>query len=111
MLLCGVADIPRDCGVKIPLDNFSPRLGVAYRATETFVIRGGYGISYDPQPLAFIRNLLGVYPQSLGYALPASVNSNVAVGRLATGLPPEPVVDIDRRPHQHRSDDGILLTA
>jgi hypothetical protein len=93
MLLCGVADIPRDCGVKIPLDNFSPRLGVAYRATETFVIRGGYGISYDPQPLAFIRNLLGVYPQSLGYALPASVNSNVAVGRLATGLPPEPVVD------------------
>lgn len=102
MILCGIGDTPRDCGVKVPLDNFSPRLGVAYRATDTFVIRAGYGINYDPQPLAFIRNLLGVYPQSLGYALPAPPNTNVRAGLLRNGLPPEPrpdlssgVIDID----------------
>ena len=28
--------------------NFAPRLGLAYRMTDTLVIRGGYGISYLP---------------------------------------------------------------
>jgi hypothetical protein len=92
MLLCGVGDIPRDCGVKIPLKNFSPKLGLAYRPTDTLVVRAGFGINYDPQPLAFIRNLLGVYPQSLGYGLQAPANANVPAGRLRDGLPPEPSV-------------------
>ena len=90
MILCGLGGVPRDCGVRVPKDNFSPRVGVAYRATDTFVIRGGYGINYDPQPLAFIRNLLGVYPQSLGYGLVAPPNTNVPAGLLRNGLPAEP---------------------
>ena len=94
MQLCGVGSIPRDCGVDIPVRNFSPKLGVAYRPTETLVVRAGFGVNYDPQPLSFIRNLLGVYPQSLNYALPASVNTNVAVGTLRTGLPAEPSIDL-----------------
>jgi carboxypeptidase family protein/TonB-dependent receptor-like protein len=94
MILCGVAGVPKDCGIKVPLTNFSPRLGVAYRPTDTFVIRAGYGINYDPQPLAFVRNLLGVYPQSLGYGLLAPPNTNVAAGRLRDGLPPEPRPDL-----------------
>ena len=28
--------------------DFGPRLGVAYRVTETMVVRGGYGITYTP---------------------------------------------------------------
>ncbi len=84
MILCGVGGVPRDCGVEVPHDNFSPRLGVAYRATDTFVIRGGYGINYDPQPLAFIRNLLGVYPQSLGYGAGRAAEHERA------GRPPAP---------------------
>jgi len=94
MLLCGVGDIPNDCGVKIPLTNFSPKLGLAYRPTETLVLRAGFGINYDPQPLAFIRNLLGVYPQSLNYGLTAPPNANVPAGRLSNGLPPEPTPDL-----------------
>jgi hypothetical protein len=93
MLLCGIGDIPRDCGVKIPLANFSPKLGVAYRPTETLVVRAGFGVNYDPQPLSFVRNLLGVYPQSLGYGLPAPANANIPAGLLKNGLPPEPQVD------------------
>ena len=94
MILCGVGNVARDCGVKVPLDNLSPRLGVAYRPTDTFVVRAGYGINYDPQPLSFVRNLLGVYPQSLGYGLLAPPNTNVPAGRLREGLPPEPRPDI-----------------
>jgi Carboxypeptidase regulatory-like domain/TonB dependent receptor-like, beta-barrel len=93
MLLCGIGDIPRDCGVEIPLANFSPKLGIAYRPTETLVVRAGFGVNYDPQPLSFVRNLLGVYPQSLGYGLPAPANANVPAGLLKNGLPPEPQVD------------------
>lgn len=94
MILCGVGNVPRDCGVKVPLDNFSPRLGVAYRPTERWVLRAGYGVNYDPQPLAFVRNLLGVYPQSLGYGLLAPPNANVPAGRLRDGLPPEQLPDL-----------------
>jgi Carboxypeptidase regulatory-like domain len=93
MLLCGVGDTPRDCGVGIPLTNFSPKVGIAFRPTATLVLRSGFGINYDPQPLSFVRNLLGVYPQSLGYGLPAPPNANVSAGRLRDGLPPEPEVD------------------
>ena len=30
------------------------------------VIRGGYGVNYDPYPLAFVRDLLGNYPSGIG---------------------------------------------
>ena len=62
MLICGVGSVPEDCGYDMGRGNFSPRLGLAYRATDTLVIRGGYGINYDPYPLAFVRDMLGNYP-------------------------------------------------
>jgi outer membrane receptor protein involved in Fe transport len=57
MLICGVANVPKDCGYDIPWTNFSPRVGLAYRVTDSFVIRAGYGINYDPYPLSFVRNM------------------------------------------------------
>ena len=45
--------------------DFSPRFGLAYRASESIVIRGGYGINDDPYPLAFVRDMLGNYPSSI----------------------------------------------
>ena len=38
--------------------------------TDAIVLRGGYGINYDPYPLAFVRNLLGNYPSSINLSLP-----------------------------------------
>ena len=55
--------------------NISPRLGLAYRLTDAIVIRGGYGINYDPYPLAFVRNLLGNYPSSINLSLPQASRS------------------------------------
>jgi hypothetical protein len=48
VLLCGVGDVPDDCGIKSSKTRFAPRLGLAYRMHETWVIRAGYGLTNDP---------------------------------------------------------------
>ena len=93
MLICGVGSIPTDCGYDMGKGNFSPRLGLAYRASDTLVIRGGYGINYDPYPLAFVRDLLGNYPSSIGLTI-TSPNAFQFAGRLADGIPAIQVPDI-----------------
>ena len=93
MLICGVGSIPTDCGYDMGKGNISPRLGLAYRASDTLVIRGGYGINYDPYPLAFVRDLLGNYPSSIGLTI-TSPNAFQFAGRLADGIPAIQVPDI-----------------
>ncbi|HEV8146914.1 MAG TPA: TonB-dependent receptor [Bryobacteraceae bacterium] len=93
MLICGVANVPKDCGYDIPWTNFSPRVGLAYRVTDSFVIRAGYGINYDPYPLAFVRDLIGNYPSGLNLSLTAA-NSFQFVSPLKNGIPAIVVPDI-----------------
>ncbi len=46
--LCGFGSIPTDCGIKVSKLRFGPRVGMAYRLTDKFVIRAGYGLTNDP---------------------------------------------------------------
>lgn len=46
--LCGFGSVPSGCGVDISKALFSPRIGFAYRLTDTFVVRAGYGMTTDP---------------------------------------------------------------
>jgi hypothetical protein len=85
MLICGVGMAPKDCGVQVSKKLFAPRLGIAWRATNTLVIRGGYGISYDPFSLQ--RPFRTNYPVLLIQAISAPSTLTWA-GRLADGLPP-----------------------
>jgi outer membrane receptor protein involved in Fe transport len=48
VLVCGVGSIPKDCGLPQSKKLFAPRFGIAWRATDTLVVRTGYGLSYDP---------------------------------------------------------------
>jgi hypothetical protein len=57
------------------------------------VLRGGYGINYDPYPLAFVRDLLGNYPSSISLSVPQP-NSFQPAGRLSEGIPGIPVPDV-----------------
>jgi hypothetical protein len=75
------------------LTNFSPRIGLADRVTDSFVIRAGYGINYDPYPLAFVRDLIGNYPSGLNLSLTAA-NSFQYVSPLKNGIPAIVVPDI-----------------
>jgi hypothetical protein len=44
------------------LNNFAPRLGFAYTASEKQVVRGGYGIFYDRPSAAFMNTVFSNYP-------------------------------------------------
>jgi hypothetical protein len=48
VLLCGIGDIPTDCGIKASKALFAPRVGMAYRIHDTSVVRAGYGLTNDP---------------------------------------------------------------
>ena len=85
MYIGGVGDVPRDLGVSSAKTLFAPRLGVAYRATKTLVVRGGYGLSWDPYSLA--RALRTNHPILIELVVPAP-NALSAASTLAKGIPP-----------------------
>jgi len=102
MVVCGVGNAPADCGITGYRLHFTPRLGVAYRITDSTVVRAGYSMVADPIffeghsqsgrenfPYLFAQLLLP--PNSLSYAttlrqgLPA-----VPTPDLSTGVVPIP---------------------
>jgi hypothetical protein len=87
----GVGNVPEDLGVKSSKKLFAPRFGFAYRATNDLVIRGGYGISWDPYSLA--RALRTNHPVLSELVVP-SANSLSAVGPLSSGIPPIAAPDL-----------------
>jgi len=70
--------------------SFSPNIGLAYQAAKTLVIRTGFGMNYDPAPLAYNRDMLSNYPEILAFSftgvklLPAGPHVSFA-GYPATG--------------------------
>ena len=88
MLIGGVGVVPKDLGIEMSKKMFAPRAGLAYRLTDTFVLRAGYGITNDPYPLS--RPLLHNHPNIVELALFGS-NAWTPAGRLANGIPPVPV--------------------
>jgi len=91
MLVCGVGQVPRDCGVSESMKRFAPRIGLAYRATDSFVIRAGYGITNDPYSLQ--RDFRTNYPMLVNLVIP-SPTSLLWAGRLEEGIPPLKAPDL-----------------
>ncbi|MBP6820026.1 MAG: TonB-dependent receptor [Acidobacteria bacterium] len=91
MKVCGVGNVPQDCGVKLSKKLFSPRLGIAWRVNDSFVVRTGYGITYDPISLA--RTFRTNYPMLLAFNI-VPPNSAAPAGLLKDGIPPSPPPDI-----------------
>lgn len=84
MQICGMGNVPRDCGVETSNRLFAPRVGIAYRATDTFVIRTGYGLSIDPYSLA--RPMRTNYPLVIGLNI-TPPNSFSQAGLVKNGIP------------------------
>jgi hypothetical protein len=91
MLVCGVGNVPRDCGTAVSKSNFSPSLGVAWRTSDKMVIRTGFGINYDPWNIA--RSLRTNYPV-LVVLNGESPNSFSWAGRIEQGIPNIPKPDL-----------------
>jgi len=92
VLICGMGSVPDSCGVEISKTRFSPRLGVAWRPTDTFVVRIGYGITNDPhEAMELLRNN---YPITVPFGI-QTPNTFVPATTLAQGIPPIPAPDLD----------------
>jgi hypothetical protein len=100
MRLCGVGVVPLNCGIEESKRLFAPRFGFAYRASDTLVIRAGYGLTNDPFSLA--RPFRTNYPMLLVDNLQGA-NDFVAYNArgIAAGIPravqPDPgngIIDI-----------------
>ncbi|MGH8246146.1 MAG: TonB-dependent receptor domain-containing protein, partial [Gammaproteobacteria bacterium] len=93
MFVCGVGQVPEDCGVEESKKRFAPRVGIAYRASDTLVIRAGYGITNDPFslqrplrtnfPVLLIQNIVPPNNETFGWA-----------GRIQDGIPRVTVPDL-----------------
>lgn len=84
VLICGQGQVSGNCGVDISKTRFSPRLGLAWRPTDTFVIRAGFGITNDPyEGLELLRNNYPIM-EPFGIQTP---NSFTVATSLAQGLP------------------------
>ncbi|HLJ14643.1 MAG TPA: TonB-dependent receptor [Bryobacteraceae bacterium] len=73
MTICGIGSVPGDCGITRDRQHIDPRLGVAYRITNSTVIRTGYSIATDPTLF-------------LGYSMSSRLNFPYIYGQLL--LPP-----------------------
>lgn len=84
MEVCGVGVVPLDCGVAQSRRLFAPRVGLAWRVTEDFVVRAGYGITVDPYSLA--RPMRTNYPLLVVLNV-SGANAFQPAGRLGDGIP------------------------
>ena len=84
--ICGVAGNPYNCGYDVSKREFSPSAGVAYRPTSTLVVRVGGSLIYDPEPEAFVRDLISNYPEDDSLTVAAN-NSYAYATTLSQGIP------------------------
>jgi carboxypeptidase family protein/TonB-dependent receptor-like protein len=87
MYLCGLGSTPENCGVKVPKKDFSPRLGLAWRVSPTFVVRAGFGINFDPNPLAWVRDFVGEAEITQSATWPTPASSFQYTSLLKNGIP------------------------
>jgi len=87
MYLCGLGQTPENCGVQVPKKDFSPRVGVAWRVTPTFVARAGFGINFDPNPLAWVRDFVGEAEITQSASWPSPASSYQYTSLLKDGIP------------------------
>jgi hypothetical protein len=94
LLICGVSGNDATCGITVEKNLFTPRLGWAYRPTESTVIRVGY--SRNPQNDTSGRNQMPpfqAFPATIIITEQAS-NNYSAVGTLSDGVTVVPQFDL-----------------
>lgn len=84
----GLSGLDINGGAVSGVNLFLPRFGIAYRANDKTVFRGGYGQSSDPRPFQDVRN---AYPIANIWSMPAitfngATNSFIPVTTLRQGL-------------------------
>ena len=106
VLVCGIGSVPEDCGIEVSKKLFAPRMGLAYRLTNTFVVRAGYGITNDPyEPLNGSR---ANYPILVALNQTNFKGNLFPVGRLSDGIPELTAPDVGNGIIDIPSDVGFV---
>jgi hypothetical protein len=93
--LCGVGGNPESCNYNVQKKLFSPSLGLAFRPSNSLVIRAGYSLTFDPETYAYNRNMTLNYPETLSLSL-TGPNSWTPATTFAQGIPAQVVPDISK---------------
>ncbi|MGH9659876.1 MAG: TonB-dependent receptor, partial [Bryobacteraceae bacterium] len=88
--LGGAGNVPKSLGISTSKKLFGPRIGFAYRVARSTVIRSGYGLTFNPMPLA--RPLRGFYPLTIAFDF-LSPNTFQFFRPIEQGIPDIPVPD------------------
>jgi hypothetical protein len=91
VIIGGVGNNDENAGVTVSHKLFAPRIGIAYRATDSTVIRLGYGISYDPLPMS--RVFRDPYPLTIPQNFNGP-NTYTPFATISAGIPPVSVPDL-----------------
>ncbi|MFN7923129.1 MAG: TonB-dependent receptor [Bryobacteraceae bacterium] len=93
VLLCGLGGTPKDCGIQISKRRFAPRVGLAYRVSNSLVFRAGYGITNDP--FMGTELLRAAFPILTPLVVDVP-NSFQPAGRLEAGVPAISIPDTSK---------------
>lgn len=98
LVIAGLNGNPSDLGMQTNYRNFAPRVGLSYRASQSTVVRAGFGISYVP----FVDNSYAYnYPikTSTFYTFTPTygpaLNPAGGVVNFVTGIPTTPTAQFD----------------
>lgn len=91
IIIGGIGNNDQNAGVTVSHKLFAPRAGLAYRVTDSTVIRMGYGISYDPLPMS--RVFRDPYPLTIPQSF-TGPNSFTPYASISAGVPPVTVPDL-----------------
>ena len=81
---CGVGGFASNCGIKVSNLLFAPSIGLAYRLTESFVLRAGFSLSPVQNNMSS-DGLMG-YPDEVNVSY-TGANSYTAAGNISNGIP------------------------
>jgi hypothetical protein len=83
--VCGEGNQPRNCAMKTSNKIFAPSVGFAYRLTEKFVIRAGYSLNPNQEPMG--TGQMQAFPGEVRMDLLPYNASYGSGGLLSTGFP------------------------
>lgn len=90
----GLGGTPKNAGIETSKKQFGPSIGLAYRATDNWVIRSGFG--YAPDPLGLARPLRGLYPATLTGSWNPTVTTFGWFNTIDQGIPDIETPDVSK---------------